>query len=89
MGGRGGKEWGAYHGLLPVAVPHPLVALSLILGLHPGLALVLSLIILLVGLLRPELCLLPGRKRRKGIWRLLAIIVEASRGNSPNHLLAV
>ena len=70
-------EWGAYHGLLPVAVPHPLVALSLILGLHPGLALLLSLIILLVGLLRPELCLLPKQKKRKGIWHLLAIIGEA------------
>ena len=60
-----GVEWGAYHGLLPVAVPHPLVALSLILGLHPGLALLLSLIILLVGLLRPELCLLPKNERRE------------------------
>lgn len=49
----------AYHGLLPVAVPHPLVALGLILGLHPSLALLLGLIILLVGLLCSELCLLP------------------------------
>ncbi len=73
-----GGEWGAYHGLLPVAMPHPLVALSLILGLHPGLALLLSLIILLVGLLRPELCLLPERKRRKGTLHLLAIRTRAS-----------
>ena len=72
-----GGEWGAYHGLLPVAMPHPLVALSLILGLHPGLTLLLSLIILLVSLLRPELCLLPERKRRKGVWRLSTIIGEA------------
>ena len=50
---------GPYHCLLPVAVPHPLVALRLIFCLHPGLALLLSLIILLVGLLGSQLCLLP------------------------------
>ena len=51
---------GRYHCLLPVAVPHPLVTLCLIFCLHPGLALLLSFIILLVGLLGPQLCLLPA-----------------------------
>ena len=48
------------HGLLPVAVPLPFVLLGLVLGMHPSLALLLSLIILLVGLLSPHLCLLPA-----------------------------
>ena len=52
------------------------MALSLILGIHPGLALVLCLIILLVRLLCPKLCLLPKMKRRKGTLRLLQTTVE-------------